>query len=199
MIHVKRTKYSGFHTAITSTGGTKVPSEVQLASIANICSSGSFPYVNVLGPIEPPRQNGLRYFKSNVPVPVKRALGSYLVSIPGNEVCMLSEAEFTITGKPEAIFSKAVAEKIELNWGAFVSVNGAPRCFMFTTSIASHLMMAIQDNLCFGENWQTPVHGFLQGMLRFRYFDASEFGFIAQIEHQKKEEPVKPAKRKKNG
>jgi hypothetical protein len=172
MINVKKLRRSKFHTAITSIG-----TEHERQAVSTW--SKSFPNVNVVGPVAPIVVDGVRYFPTQKPVSLRHALGIYLGSIPGNEICMIGEPNFTIDGEANKILEHIESERIEMTWGCFSEINGAPSIFLCTTSIVAHMMMSFNETICFGTTWQPYVHDWMQNMVRQRYFDASKYGIFS--------------------
>lgn len=191
MIHVRKLKRTRFHTALTSIDpGHALPVDVQKTAIDTW--GDTFPFVSVVGPVEPLKSDGVRWFRSNGPAQLRQAISVYMTSIPGNEICMFGNPVFALNGEVGGILKHIESEKIEMAWGCHINIKNAPSVFCMTTSVASHLLLDCPASLTFASSWQPYLHAWMGKMLRHRYFDATQYGLVEPILTEAEIEKIEP-------
>ncbi len=140
------------------------------------------PKVIVLGDKEPNKANGVRWVKTNPNPPLRNILGTYMVQIPGAEVCSLTSPDTLIGGNVAGVLEYVDSQKMELAWAAYCygPNKEAPSLFIMSAAVVPHIMRDIPATLTFGDPaWKKWLHEWMKKLLPvYRYFDATPFGLI---------------------
>ncbi len=137
--------------------------------------------VVISGPIQPEPKDGLRYIKTGPTPPIRNLLGSYMVSMPGAEICVLAAPNLTLGGDIAGMLAHVDTMRMEMAWACHADIAGKPSAFFMSAPVIAHLMGDIPPALSFKDNWQDWVHKWMERLMRHRYFDASQFSAIQAI------------------
>lgn len=177
ILKLKRTKLNSVLTTLDPTLDT--PIEDQRAAIANFATKA--PRVIVTGPEVPAKADGIRHTKT-APVPqLSHLLGVYMQTIPGAEVCLLTNPDVLITGDILPLLQYVDGLKMELAWASGLNLGGKPKAFVLSSLVAVHLMNDIPAGMTLKHDWQTWVHGWMGRLLRQRYFDGTQYDLLTAI------------------
>lgn len=182
MINEVRTYNRKISTAITATykatPGT-VSEEQQGKNLASW--NKTIPRLLVMGPIRPPSLPGLRWLPSSNDLPLANLFGSYMMEIPGYEVCLVADPDFEIGGGVEKLLEFVDSQRMELAWGCYIPYSRG-MAFLLNASVIAHIIQDLPATVHVGtSDWQKWLHGWLsRHMQPHRYFDGSRFGIISE-------------------
>lgn len=134
----------------------------------------------IIGPSAPQVANGTRFIRTGPTPPIHNLLGTYLQSIPGSEVCMISSPDCVISDVMP-LLNHIDAQKMELAWASHVDFGVTPSVFFLSSPVIAHMLNDIPRTLTFQQDWRAWVHGWFQRLLRHRYFDATSFSPVVEV------------------
>lgn len=179
-----RTKPAKLHTVLTTfDSGLGIALETQRQALANFALQA--PRVLIGGTEEPAKPHGgVRWIKG--PSTIRNLLGTYMQSIPGREVCLLTNPDLLI-GDPLPLLNHVDDQRMEMAWAC--NLGNPPIAFVLSSPVVVHLMNDL-PGLTFRSDWRPWVHDWMQRLLRQRYFDGTPFKVVTPFARE--EEAVVP-------
>jgi hypothetical protein len=175
-LKLRRSRVSSALTVLDSS--LPIPLEDQKKSISSIAANVARTFV--IGPIEPPKHDGLRWVQSPRPS-FKSLIGTYVMAVPGAEVCILTPPNVVLTGKNEELLKHVDAAGMDMSWACHVNAGASPALFVMSAPVLSYMMNDVPHGMVMTEDWKAWVHGWMQKLLRQRYFDGSHFNLFETI------------------
>lgn len=169
-------KFQKISMALTVTND-KLPAEAQNAVLSQWASI--VPRMIVMGPFSI-RAPGVRYFPSASSIPLAHLLGSYVMDIPGAEICLLASPTFELSDNIDALSAFVSERKIQLAWGGRLTHGEVPYGFVMSASLISHMINDIPATISMDtDKWAAWVHGWmLQRMPPSRYLDINSYNVV---------------------
>lgn len=174
VIKLKRTKLGTVITTLDPALDT--PLEDQRRAISNYATKA--PRVLVSGPEVPPKADGVRHVKTTTLPQIKNLLGTYMQTIPGSEICLITNPNALITGDIQAILAHVDSIRLDIAWACNINAAGRPIAFILSSPVVAHLMNDLPQGMTFKHDWQAWTHGWMGRLLRQRYFDGTQFGLL---------------------
>lgn len=134
----------------------------------------------------PAKVNGLAVIQHKKFPPVfHTVLGEYMSRIRGNTNVGFVLPGVKVTNNFADIYRYADDNRMERTYGYYVlNKAGEPIMFVFTGNIAEFMFHAIPHTVVFGtKEWANAVHAWAKrGLMKHRYFDATNMGIASEVE-----------------
>lgn len=180
ILKLRRTKIS----AILTTVDPELPISLDVQRKSVESWLGKVSKVLVIGPVEPaPPSNGLRYLKTGAKPTINNLLATYMQSIPGSDICVLTTPNIELAD-PSKLLEEVDARKMEMAWACHINVDGKPTAFIMSSPVIAHLMNDLPQFTTFHHEWQNLVHNWMLRLLRHRYFDGTDFGVFKGVKRE---------------
>jgi hypothetical protein len=180
MIKEVKSTRTTINTVLTATSN-ETPIQDQLAHISQWGTL--VPRVIAMGPHRPHGMNGLKWTATNPKTPISHLLGTYIMEIPGVEVCLLATQTFDLGGDLKGLLDYVGRQRMELAWAGYLNNRkGDPVGFLISASVVAHMINDIPQNVTLESSaWTYSVHSWLKAHMQpHRYFDATPFALAVE-------------------
>lgn len=120
------------------------------------------------------------------PLNLQKIVTTYLMRIPGQEVCILAAPSVELGGDIAGLMEAVHKSRFHGSWAAFdrgPDKSDPPHLFILTAAVFAFMMRTLPHNLQLGgTEWRTWMHNWLSNnMLRPRYFEATQYGLVTRV------------------